>query len=167
MAARLAPENRNTDRLPRSFESVMTSGVVMSISKKIDNAKYLKISAPVRYWEDAEINGVEVKEDGSDVPFKNGGLWEPVIDIESGEIVDWPKGVEAFFHFKVVDAGNYFLLNSEKEVLLSIFENYVPSGLCHGDSGYGDYIIFRVDATGKIVNYQNKIDEDDWVEHDE
>lgn len=127
----------------------------------MENAKYLQIEACVRYWEDAEING-ESKEDGSNVPFKDGRLWRPIIDIESGYIIDWPIGTFAIFHFKVCDAGIYHLLNDKHQVIASRFDNYVPEGVCHGDEGYGDYIIFKVDENGFILGYKNKIDFDEF-----
>lgn len=130
------------------------------------NAKYLKVEADVRYWDDAYING-EQDESGKNVPFKDGSTWIPVIDLENGLVVDWPKGVTGDFHFKVCDAGTYYLLDSDKNIIASRFNNYVPDGLCHGDRGYGDYIIFKVDGDGKIENYKLSLDDDDWKESDD
>lgn len=75
--------------------------------KEVD-VRFLKVSAQVRYWGDAIINGERDKE-GLNVPFKNGDMWEPVIDIEKGIVLDWPQGTTASFHFKVCDAGSYWL----------------------------------------------------------
>jgi len=130
------------------------------------NAKYLKVEANVRYWDDAEING-ERDEGGENVPFKKGDVWLPTIDLINGSVIDWPLGIEAKIHFKICDAGSYYLLDEDKEVIASIINNYVPDGLCHGDRGYGDYIIFNVDSEGKIEGYKNLIDEDDWAEEEE
>ena len=130
------------------------------------DVEYIKVSANVRHWEDAEING-ESSEDGLNVPFKNGDLWEPVIDVNNGIVIDWPQGTEAKFHFKICDAGSYHLLDRQSNVILSIDNNYVPSGLCHGDRGFGDYIIFNVNKDGSIVGYSNCIDVDDWIESEE
>lgn len=127
------------------------------------NYRFLKIEAGVRCWEDAEING-DTYEDGRSVPFKNGELWSPVIDLKAGIVVDWPDGVEAKFHFKVCDSGSYYLLDDNKNVLASIVNNYVPDGLCHGDIGYGDYIIFSVDGSGNISGFRDLINIDDWVD---
>ena len=49
-------------------------------------AKYLKISAEVRYWEDATVNDQE-DEDGTLIPFREKDLWEPTIDLETGFIL--------------------------------------------------------------------------------
>ena len=135
------------------------------IQKTEVEVRFLKVSAQVRYWDDAEING-DNDESGCNVPFKNGDLWEPIIDIENGFIVDWPVGTEAKFHFKVCDAGQYYLLDKDLVVKASILDGYVPNGLCHGDTGFGDYIILDVASDGKIKGYQNKVEASDWFDLD-
>lgn len=136
------------------------------IEKKDVEVKYLKVSATVRYWEDSEING-EADETGTLTPFRNETEWCPVIDIDKGVVIDWPYGMLARFHFKVCDAGTYWLLDESKNEVAEIINNYVPSGLCHGDQGYGDYIIFSVNKDGSIADYNNKIDPKDWLNIDE
>ena len=131
----------------------------------LNEAKYLKVCAPVRYWDDAEING-ETCESGSAVPFKFGDVWKPIIDLDAGVVLNWPDGKSASFHFKVVDAGSYHLLDEIMNPIASIIENYVPDGLCHGDQGYGDYIIFKVGQDGEIFNYRKTICANDWVGED-
>lgn len=137
------------------------------IKKEEIEACFLQVMANVRYWDDAEING-KTDVTGEGVPFKNGDLWEPLIDIEKGIVVNWPKGTTAKFHFKICDSGSYHLLDENAEnIIASIDNNYVPSGLCHGDNGYGDYIIFSVNEDGSIVDYSNKISPEDWTEEEE
>ncbi len=136
------------------------------IEKKEVEVKFIKVDAQVRYWDDAEINGA-TSEEGLNIPFKNGDMWQPIIDIESGVIVDWPKGTNASFHFKICDAGSYYLLDENNNEVVSRLNNYVPNGLCHGDQGYGDYIIFSVNEDGSIVDYSNKIDPDEWIDEEE
>ena len=71
----------------------------MSISITLSHAqtaavKYLKVEAVVRYWEDAEVNGVQDK-DGSLVPCRDGRFWSPTIDLVTGTIENWPVGITA------------------------------------------------------------------------
>ena len=141
--------------------------IELTVKKEFD-AKFIRVSANVRYWGDAEING-DSSESGDQVPFKNGGLWCPVIDIDHGSVVGWPSGTVAKFHFKVCDAGCYQLCDESMRVLSSIDGGYVPHGLCHGNVGgyYGDYIIFNVGADGKIENYKTLVDPDDWCDEDD
>lgn len=121
----------------------------------------MQVEAYVRYWDDAEIDGDRC-ENGTKVPFKDGDMWRPLIDLKLGKVVDWPAGVAAKFHFKVCDSGTYHLLDQAKNILASRLNDYVPDGLCHGDRGFGDYIIFNVDGNGSIENYRESIDLDDW-----
>lgn len=119
--------------------------------------RYLHVSANVRYWEDATVND---KKDvnGTLIPFRNGDLWEPIIDLDAGTIVNWPKGVCADIYYKVCDAGKYWLSDCMNERQLAWHDDYVPNEfLCYGDSGYGDYIIMYVAEDGKIDDYQKPI----------
>ncbi|AYN94408.1 hypothetical protein EAW52_10780 [Pseudomonas sp. LTJR-52] len=112
--------------------------------------KYIEVSAEVRYWEDALVNGAE-DVNGNLIPLKKGSLWCPVIRLEDGMVMDWPEGVEADIHYKVCDAGEYWLLDENLGRVAKWSGFYVPNDfLCHGDHGYGDYIIFKVSASGLI-----------------
>lgn len=119
--------------------------------------RFLKISAVALDYDDAIVNGIECNS-GDTIPFMVDNVWNPVVDIQSGMIVDWPSGVTAEFHFKVCDQGNYYLLDDDGCVIAERIDNYVPHGLCHGDKGYGDYIIFNVDGHGNIEGYVNSVD---------
>lgn len=129
-----------------------------------DKVVYLKIDAHVRYWDDAKINDERCDEDGSNIPFKNGESWRPIINLVDGTILNWPANTTGSFHFKVCDAGCYYLLDKDMNILFEIINDYIPSGVCHGDNGYGDYIIFDVDTEGKIKNYNYNINEDQWID---
>jgi hypothetical protein len=117
----------------------------------------LRVEAGVRYWEDATVNGVQ-DIDGTLIPFRDGDLWKPRIDIETGAVLDWPQGTTADVHYKVCDAGQYWL------GALKWQGDYVPDAfLCVGDSGYGDYIILNIGADGKIEGWKTPaIEEDEW-----
>lgn len=53
----------------------------------------LLVDAGVRYWEDASVNGIE--DEKGLIPCRDGERWKPIIDIESGVITNWTKGVVA------------------------------------------------------------------------
>lgn len=120
------------------------------------SAEYLKVSAGVRYWEDAKVNGVE-DADGTLIPIRNGDAWEPVIDIASGLVLDWPAGTTADIHYKVCDAGIYQLLNYERQVVAE-YAGYVPDCLSPQESGFGDYIILKIGPDGAIEGWKPMID---------
>jgi len=119
------------------------------------NAVQLKAECGVRYWEDAEVNGVE-DIDGTLIPCRDGKAWNPTIDLKTGKIINWPEGTTASIHYKVCDDGRYTLLDADGAALATI-DGYVPKVMCPGDSGYGDYVIMNVKADGSIENWRNDL----------
>ncbi len=114
---------------------------------------YIEASAEVRYWEDATINGQE-DTNGTLIPLRKGANWCPVIRLSDGCVMDWPAGMTADIHFKVCDAGEYWLLDENRQRIAKWSGYYVPNDfLCHGDQGYGDYIIFSVTDDGMIKSF--------------
>jgi len=126
--------------------------VTIKVEKEVE-LKYLQVKAGVRYWEDTEVNGESDKENGENIPCKNGSLWMPLIDIETGKIINWKKGVKAEVHYKVCDCLAYELQNENSEIILSEDDGYVPNTLCPKESGYGDYIIMDISENGIISNW--------------
>jgi hypothetical protein len=112
----------------------------------------IQVNAGVRYWEDATVNGVE-DEDGTRIPFRDGDRWRPLIDVDSGKIIDWPIGVTADIHYKVCDDGIY-LLTTCTGIPLTELDDYVPDTMCPEPKGYGDYIIMKIDENGFIHNWK-------------
>lgn len=121
--------------------------------------KLLHVFAGVRYWEDATVNGVS-DENGNLVPCRNNGFWEPIINVETGVIENWPKGTIANIHYKVCDDGTYILKVSTGAVIKNL-NAYVPSCLCPKENGYGDYIIMDINEDGKIDGW--KFDEQEFI----
>jgi hypothetical protein len=132
--------------------------------KKEFEVKTLLVEANVRYWEDATVNGVE-DENGDLIPCKVGDTWKPIIDLETGLITNWEKGKEANIHYKVCDAGEYWLQDENGEKIVKAKGYYVPDFLAIDDSGYGDYIIMKVDKEGKINNW--RFDSEPFTNEDE
>lgn len=135
----------------------------IKITKEVD-IKHCQVKAHVRYWEDAEVNGV-IDEDGSLIPCRDGELWCPLIDIDYGIIVNWERGKSAKVHFKVCDSGSYYLIDDEDNIVLSIEDDYVPNNLIPGN--YGDYIVMDIDEHGKIKQWKTSADLSDFIEDDE
>lgn len=133
---------------------------------KFKNVKYLLAQIQPRYWEDADVNGNEDDEDGTNIPLKNGNLWEITIEIESGKILNWPANTTASVHYKVCDQGNYYLLDKEFNILFSREDNYVPDVLAPCGQGYGDYVILDIDENGIISNWNNDDDFQYYLEQD-
>lgn len=130
----------------------------------MEQAKYLEVEAGVRYWEDARIDGRE-DSNGELIPCRKGDAWCPVIRLEDGWVLGWPEGKEADIHYKVCDAGLYWLLDVDKNRIAKWSGYYVPDALlCVGDNGYGDYIILKVGGDGKVKNWHAPaLDESEWT----
>lgn len=125
----------------------------LTIEQLKSKCKFLKVKAGVRYWEDSYINGV-ADVDGVLTPCIVGtNKWQPLINIETGFIVNWEQGKQADIHFKVCDDGEYSLYDSSQRTLIS-YDGYVPNCLSIGERGYGDYIILSIDESGKIENWE-------------
>ena len=101
----------------------------------------LDIKLPVRY-EDEDIP--------YDAPMRKGDVWHALINIDQGEVINWPKGKTLDMYMKVCDSGTYTLFTDEYD-LAAIRRDYVPHSLVPGE--YGDYVHLKIDATGKITNW--------------
>jgi hypothetical protein len=113
----------------------------------------LLVSAEVRYWEDAEINGTADTEDGTLIPLKVGNFWKPTIELETGCVMGWPQGTTAGIHYKVCDQGEYWLEDAAGK-RLKWKGAYVPNDLLAIDeNGYGDYIILKISAEGIVEGW--------------
>ncbi len=128
--------------------------VEAEITKKmVINAKYLVADMGVRYYEDAEVNGVEDDDDNPKIPCVDKyRRWIIKIDIDNGTIVNWDGKTEAVVHYKVCDDGTYSLYDDDMD-LINTFEDYVPEILSQDDYGYGDYVYLTIDKDGHIKNW--------------
>lgn len=124
---------------------------VKKIEKTYD-VRYLEAVMDVRYWEDATVNGVEETNEDPKIPLRQFNTWKIVIDLETGTILDWPKGVTASVFYKVCDSGMYSLMTEDGEIVF-VKRDYVPSMLCPNIDGYGDYVGLDIDENGKIDDF--------------
>lgn len=85
------------------------------------------------------------------------------IDIDTGEVTNWPKNCPTdFYDIKIVDTGNYWLVDDVAETVIN-YSGYVPTCLCEG--GYGDYLGFKIDENSYIVDWS--FDQKDYDEFEE
>lgn len=123
---------------------------------------FLEIQARVRYWEDSEVNG---KKDtyGNLIPCRSGNFWCPTINIETGQIQDWPEKTTAKIHYKVCDEGEYRIVK-DGNMVAKWNGFYVPDRiLAIGEHGYGDYIILEINEDGIIKDWKKpELNKEDW-----
>lgn len=137
--------------------------ITLKIEKEFD-AKFLQVEAGVRYWDDAIVNDVK-DVDGDLIPCRDGDNWCPLIELETGRIINWEVGKTADIHYKVCDDGKYTLQDGNRENIKTV-QDYVIRDLAVGESGWGDYIIMKIDQLGIIEKwkptlYDFKDDEED------
>ena len=125
-----------------------------------DDMLIVKVVAHVRYWEDSEIDGEDDSPVNPKMPCSTGiydgsgrMYWCPFIDVETGQIMNWKKGVEASIHYKVCDECGLTIMRGD--TVLYEDEDYVPEFLYPKGEGYGDYIIMDIDKEGYIKDWRN------------
>lgn len=138
-----------------------------------DAATYLRFRMDIDYWlEEVSWNGEvyeffdgndslnEWKQEWKELIIDN--MFELLIDVRTGKISNWPQGKTASFRtVKIVDNGEYTLLNAEKKRICG-YTGYVPECLSIEEKGWGDYLEFEVGSNGIIHNWkfgQNEIEE--------
>lgn len=144
--------------------------------------KTIKCDIGVRYWEDTDVNGVEdvdfMKTKGEGKPlipcavkikehpedYTDHYRWRPIIDVETGKIINWNNGNTAFVHYKVCDDCCLEAIDELGDVVCNNDGYYYcPDFLCPADKEFGDYVIMKIDSEGYIEDFN--IDEVyKWVE---
>lgn len=124
------------------------------VKKEVEITK-VKVDVAVRYDEE---------DIPKDFPFRIGNMWSAIIDIDKGEIIDWPKGKKGNLSMKVCDQGSYFLLDADGNTVLSIEQDYVPNKLLPGE--YGDYIDLHINENGTITNWYSEPSLSDFITED-
>lgn len=109
--------------------------------------KFLKIDVPVMYDD-------EIPEDFPCREKSKHGWdrWKIIVDVETGQIINFPKDIDYNFFAKPVDSGSYYLLDKNKNIIASIEDNYVPNKAIPDSDGYGDYINLNI-SKGYITNW--------------
>lgn len=113
----------------------------------------INVYARVRYFDDGKVNGEDDDNENPKMPCVSFDCWEPRINIATGQIINWEKGVTADIHYKVCDECRISIVAGENIVYDE--EDYVPDFLCPDEEGYGDYIIMSIDADGYINNWNH------------
>ena len=150
----------------------------MKISRKKtveEDIKYLYAHLHDDWWDGAQISRnesefEEVDEDGSqikdmlkvfDAPTntrfkeyiaKDDPCFSMKINVDTGEVVGWPKDTAMNIYWKIVDEGLYQYLDKDDNIIFE-YDGYVPGELAIEDSGYGDYVILNIDSNGFIENW--------------
>ena len=131
---------------------------LVKISKEIEIEKII-IDIPIRHIGNSDDDEVR-----PDFPLLNGSQWLATVMVDSGVILDWPKGEEHDVCCKVRDTGIYTLLDDAGEVVATK-DCYVPNGIVPGE--YGDYVHLIINAEGVISNWPESPCVDEFFNDDE
>lgn len=130
----------------------------LTITKKEEvEVKYLRCYIGVRYWEDSSVNGV-IDDFGDLMPCHIPGdeFWTPIIELDSGQIINWKHSTSANVHYKSCDNNTFELLDNHKHVVSTI-EGYVNDMMCPKEDNDGDYVIMDIDSNGIIQDWKPDI----------
>ena len=114
----------------------------------------LKLYAGVRSWHYTKVNNVNDTTNGDNIPCKEGKLWCPIINIDTGIIVNWKKGITASIHYKVNNRLRYEVIDRNGNIVASDNKSFVSKTLCAGASSYEDDIIMEIDENGLIKDWE-------------
>lgn len=135
---------------------------LLEIKKQVE-IEILEVKAKPTQWKSAIVDGNDDVE-GILIPCRFGDCWCPIININTGVITNWKKGVTAEIYYKICDNGSYYLKDSEYNPLASIEEDYVPNILCPKSTGYGDYIIMDINENGQIKDWNPTLEGFEGIE---
>lgn len=133
------------------------------------NIHTIKCDIEIRYWEDAQVNGiddiafcdtcgecipqipcaVQVKNKSTNCIYSDHWRWRPEIDIQTGRIKNWKQGTTAYTSYKVCDEFACAFLDTNDNIV-GEYEGYVPSFMSPSEEGYGDYMCMHIDENGYI-----------------
>lgn len=114
----------------------------VTVNRPVDiDVQYVRLVIPV---------GPDGEDMPEEFPFRQGNVWDATIDISTGEIVGWPKGVKgAKLDIKVRDEGSYYLLDADMNVVGEKEEDYVPDII----PNVGDYVTLEISDVGLVRNF--------------
>ncbi len=129
--------------------------IKVQIEKEV-TIKTLQVEAWIGFWEDAKVNGV--RDWNGTIPCRDDEHWMPLIDIDTGKILNWTQGVKASTNYKIRDEGVYHLQDEQGNTVLTK-TGYVPKIMTPKEEGFGDYITMDIDENGFIQKWIPNIDD--------
>ena len=108
-------------------------------------------------WEDDDVDGESDDEDNPRIPCVEDGRWNILIDIKTGQVINWKQGVSARVCYKVVDDGIYTMYDNGMGKI-DEYEGYVPDLMSLDDKGWGDYMNITINEDGFIEDWPDTED---------
>lgn len=117
-----------------------------AVETKVDiNIQYLQMDLPIQLQDEIP----------KDYPFIFGKVWRPVVDIESGQICNFPPQAHSQeISLNVADSGRY-TLHDRNFRCVHRYEGFVPNQVV--PSTYGNCVELNINERGKITNWPDKV----------
>ena len=145
--------------------------VELTVKRNFD-VHYLKVDVGVHNWGGGDVNGkedidfdetkgegvpsipcaVKVKDKPKSKNYSDHYRWQPIINLNSGQIINWTQGISAHVYY-IIDDGEYTLLDKDNNEIISV-QSYVPYFLNPGEDPYADFMTMEIDENGFIKNWQ-------------
>lgn len=145
---------------------------VKLLTGKTVEAKYIAFYVKPMWHGYISVTSDSLSNDGRDLPCLCNNIWCPILDLDTGEIVNWKKGCSADILIEHTDACYASLLDADKKLLgRSENENFYVGN----DSGMKDpyyYFAFKwsVKSNKKIEKWSRLkylVSSDEWDEVEE
>ena len=121
---------------------------------KNDQYTHVGLYIEVDDWSECYVNDIEGSEKNRP-PLSDKTSWQVEIDLNTGEIDGWKKGVEVDTSFTVGSDGEYWLTNVATKEIDKYSGVGVPKLLNMSGGSFSDQLIFEIDKNGKIKNWHN------------
>ena len=128
----------------------------VTVSRKVNLERLTIYALPVS-WADTLVNGINDTPDGDNIPCKFGGTWCPVIEIDTGRILNWKKGTTASIHYKLPGALGYEVADEYGKIIVDTIVSSVPKTLSIGTNGYKNTIIMNIVENGMIQDWEFEV----------
>ena len=119
--------------------------------------KILRIYAIVRFWEDGLLNDKPDDPVKPKMPciniYENEKAWCPIINVITGQIINWTIGNYADINYKVCDLCYIDYFEDDEIICNNEVERYCPLFLSPDENNFGDYITIKIDKNGYIKNW--------------
>lgn len=132
-------------------------------------AKYIAFYVKPMWHGYISVTSDSLSRDGRDMPCLCNNIWCPILDLDTGEIINWKEGCSADILIENTDACYASLMDANKKVLARAEnENFY----CGNDSKPDDpyyYFAFKwsIDSNKKIKNWRHIrrfVNSDEWDE---
>ncbi len=129
--------------------------ILIETKGKLVELSFLILYARPINWTNTLVNGIRDTANGNNIPCRKEDLWCPMIEIDTGKIVNWKQGTTAYVHYRLPDGVGYDIMDENVDLVVEHHSASVPKTLhCTKNDWYGDTIIMDIDEDGVIKDWK-------------